>query len=160
MIKVLVPVPLGSLTREVDANVAWRALGDDIPMGASWGVPVYVVREWITEALRAGDYRTASVWSALLRRRPFRVARRYVLDVTDGSGSEPLCDARTWPLRGFLAQDVLALDGISESASRGAVADARERAYEPAQVWRDPYAYCQRSPYTWAVTAVTSLPLV
>jgi hypothetical protein len=60
-------VPL-SPTLEVDANVAWRTLGDDIPSDARWGIPVRIIRLWITDALRDGDYQTASVFSALITR--------------------------------------------------------------------------------------------
>lgn len=59
-----------SPTMQVNANDAWRALGDDIAPGLWWGIPVYVIREWITDALREGDYRTASAYSALIPREP------------------------------------------------------------------------------------------
>lgn len=54
--------------REVDVVPAWVALGDHTITASWWGVPVYVVRQWITSALRKSDYRTAAAFSALLPR--------------------------------------------------------------------------------------------
>lgn len=52
---------------QVDFNDYLRALGETVPADAWWGVPVWQVREWITDALRVSDYQRASVWSALIR---------------------------------------------------------------------------------------------
>ena len=63
-----ITVPLSPMT-EIDVVPAWVALdGDSAPAASWWGVPVFVVRNWITEALRKGDYRKASAFSALIPR--------------------------------------------------------------------------------------------
>lgn len=69
------PEPVSPLA-EVDANVAWCALGEpDIPEGASWGVPVWLAREWIKSALRKGDYEAASAFSVLIPRASRRLVK-------------------------------------------------------------------------------------
>jgi hypothetical protein len=67
MIKELVSRPLLSPMAQADCIPAWRALGDDIQEGAWWGVPVWQIHEWITDALRKGDYQAASAYSAIIR---------------------------------------------------------------------------------------------
>lgn len=54
---------------QVDVVPAFVALdGDAAPASSWWGVPVYVVRQWIAKALRRGDYRSAAAYSALIPR--------------------------------------------------------------------------------------------
>lgn len=69
MVKVLVAREATSPLAEVDAVPVWRELhpGEYVP-GAWWGVPVWVVREWVRDALRRGAYREAGLWSAALVR--------------------------------------------------------------------------------------------
>lgn len=67
MVKALVAPASLDPYAQVDFNDYSRAMGEDVPADTWWGVPVWQVREWITEALRVSDYRQASVWSALVR---------------------------------------------------------------------------------------------
>lgn len=54
---------------QVDVVPAWVALeGDAAPASSWWGVPVYVIRQWVAKALRNGDYRKAAAFSALIPR--------------------------------------------------------------------------------------------
>lgn len=70
MIKTLATRDLGSETQCVDANVVWRAMGQDIPADRWWGIPVWQVRMIIDEMLREGRYREAGLWSALITPAP------------------------------------------------------------------------------------------
>lgn len=66
---VALPVAPVSPMMQVDVVPAWVALdGDAAPASPWWGVPVYVVRQWITKALGNGDYRRAAAFSALIPR--------------------------------------------------------------------------------------------
>jgi hypothetical protein len=73
MIKTLNTRVVGSIMREVDAVPVWRILAPEeyFQPGARWTVPVWVIRDWVAESLRKGDYRAAGLWSAALGRETY-----------------------------------------------------------------------------------------
>lgn len=68
--KVLVGRPERSRLREVDAIPVWRVLHPEEHYSAEawWGLPAWLIEDYVRDALQRGAYREAGLWSAALSR--------------------------------------------------------------------------------------------